>query len=312
MGDQTLDSWAVLSKAVELAKLGEDFVLATVVWRQGPSSGQHGSRAIVMASGEIHGWIGGACAEPVLLREAQRALADRKPRLLMLGESEQLGAIAEGITQIAISCQSDGALQIYLEPVQITPHLVVVGRSPMAHTLHDLAVSLDWRAEIIDGTDFSSADFDARSLVVIATQGHGDEELTEVAIAGKPAYVGLVASRRRGEAVLGYLADKGIAQDLLENVRVPAGLDLGHTNHREMAVAVLAQLVQLRAAGKIVTSSAMTTKLVVDPICGMTVNADRTSQAVEFNGVTYFFCCSGCRDTFAKDPIAHVSKEARC
>ena len=312
MGDQTLDSWAVLSKAVELAKLGEDFVLATVVWRQGPSSGQHGSRAIVMASGEIHGWIGGACAEPVLLREAQRALADRKPRLLMLGESEQLGAIAEGITQIAISCQSDGALQIYLEPVQITPHLVVVGRSPMAHTLHDLAVSLDWRAEIIDGTDFSSADFDARSLVVIATQGHGDEELTEVAIAGKPAYVGLVASRRRGEAVLGYLADKGIAQDLLENVRVPAGLDLGHTNHREMAVAVLAQLVQLRAAGKIVTSSAMTTKLAVDPICGMTVNADRTSQAVEFNGVTYFFCCSGCRDTFAKDPIAHVSKEARC
>jgi xanthine dehydrogenase accessory factor len=312
MGDQTLDSWAVLSKAVELAKLGEDFVLATVVWRQGPSSGQHGSRAIVMASGEIHGWIGGACAEPVLLREAQRALADRKPRLLMLGESEQLGAIAEGITQIAISCQSDGALQIYLEPVQITPHLVVVGRSPMAHTLHDLAVSLDWRAEIIDGTDFSSADFDARSLVVIATQGHGDEELTEVAIAGKPAYVGLVASRRRGEAVLGYLADKGIAQDLLENVRVPAGLDLGHTNHREMAVAVLAQLVQLRAAGKIVTSSAMTTKLAVDPICGMTVNADRTSQVVEFNGVTYFFCCSGCRDTFAKDPIAHVSKEARC
>jgi xanthine dehydrogenase accessory factor len=312
MGDQTLDSWAVLSKAVELAKLGEDFVLATVVWRQGPSSGQHGSRAIVMASGEIHGWIGGACAEPVLLREAQRALADRKPRLLMLGESEQLGVIAEGITQIAISCQSDGALQIYLEPVQITPHLVVVGRSPMAHTLHDLAVSLDWRAEIIDGTDFSSADFDARSLVVIATQGHGDEELTEVAIAGKPAYVGLVASRRRGEAVLGYLADKGIAQDLLENVRVPAGLDLGHTNHREMAVAVLAQLVQLRAAGKIVTSSAMMTKLVVDPICGMTVNADRTSQAVEFNGVTYFFCCSGCRDTFAKDPIAHVSKEARC
>ena len=312
MGDQTLDSWAVLSKAVELAKLGEDFVLATVVWRQGPSSGQHGSSAIVMASGEIHGWIGGACAEPVLLREAQRALADRKPRLLMLGESEQLGAIAEGITQIAISCQSDGALQIYLEPVQITPHLVVVGRSPMAHTLHDLAVSLDWRAEIIDGTDFSSADFDARSLVVIATQGHGDEELTEVAIAGKPAYVGLVASRRRGEAVLGYLADKGIAQDLLENVRVPAGLDLGHTNHREMAVAVLAQLVQLRAAGKIVTSSAMTTKLVDDPICGMTVNADRTSQVVEFNGVTYFFCCSGCRDTFAKDPIAHVSKEARC
>lgn len=79
-----------------------------------------------------------------------------------------------------------------------------------------------------------------------------------------------------------------------------------------MAVAVLAQLVQLRAAGKLVASTAMTTKLVVDPICGMTVNADRTSQVVEFNGVTYFFCCSGCRDTFAKDPIAHVSKEARC
>ncbi|MHB1090034.1 MAG: XdhC family protein [Ilumatobacteraceae bacterium] len=321
MNDRSLDGWGVVEKAVELARRGEDFVLATVVWRQGPSSGQHGSRAIVTASGELHGWIGGACAEPVLIREATRALADRQPRLLLLGMPEQLGEVPEGMTHIAISCQSEGALQIYIEPVQGAPHLVVVGRSPMAQTLCQLAKDLDWRAEVIDGSEFSVADIDARAIVVVATQGHGDEEVMEQVIAGGPAYVGLVASRRRGEAVLGYLADRGVSQRVLERVRVPAGLDLGHTTHREVAVAVLAELVQLRAAGAFAPNHAteVTTHPIasdssqaIDPVCGMTVAADRTSRPFEYNGVNYFFCCPGCRDAFAKDPIAHLSKEAKC
>ena len=92
-------------------------------------------------------------------------------------------------------------------------------------------------------------DLDERSIVVVATQGHGDEEAVELAASARPAFVGLVASRKRGEAVLGYLADRGVPQHLLDRVRIPVGLDLGHTSHREIAVAVLAELVQLRAAG---------------------------------------------------------------
>ena len=133
-----------------------------MVWRQGPSSGQQGSRALVTAAGEIRGWIGGACAEPVVIREAQRAIVDGEPRLLLLGTPEQFGHVPDGMTVIPIACQSEGAMEVYIEPVVSTPHLVVIGRSPMTHTLCDLARVLGWRADLLDGADFSAAELDPR------------------------------------------------------------------------------------------------------------------------------------------------------
>ena len=215
--------------------------LATVVWRQGPSSGKQGSRAIITADGDVLGWIGGACAEPAVIREAQRVIRDHEPRLLLLGTTDQFGeAIPDGMRVVPISCQSEGALEVYLEPVVPTTQLVVVGRSPMAHTLAELAGALGWQCDVHDGADFEDIALSPRSIVVVATQGHGDEEAVEHAISARPAFVGLVASARRGEAVLGYLADRGVDQSSLDRVRVPVGLDLGHTSHREIAVSILA------------------------------------------------------------------------
>jgi len=246
-----MDGWNLMEHAAELARRGEAFALATVVWRHGPSSGKEGCRAIITADGELHGWIGGACAEPVVIREARQVLATGTPRLLLLGEPEQFGtAVPDGMAVVPISCQSEGALEVYVEPVEPAPHLVVVGRSPMAHTLRDLATVLDWRVDLVDGPAFTSADANARSIVVVATQGHHDEEALEQAIAARPAYLALVGSRRRGEAVLGYLADRGVPAEQLGRVHVPAGLDLGRTSHREMAVAILADLVRRRARGE--------------------------------------------------------------
>jgi xanthine dehydrogenase accessory factor len=319
MSGEALEGWDVIERAGELAGRGEEFALATVVWRQGPSSGQQGSRAIITATGQLYGWIGGACAEPVVVREAQQVIKDGKPRLLLLGTPEQFGAaVPDGIRVIPISCQSEGAMEVYVEPVLPTPRLVIVGRSPMANTLADLARALGWRTELLDGPDFSAADVDARSIVVVATQGHGDEEAVEQAVAGYPAYLGLVASRRRGESLLGYLADRGIPQHLLDRVRVPIGLDLGHTSHREIAVAILAELVKLRASGALVPDhssereDAAVPAQATDPVCGMTVSADRSSRPFEHDGVTYYFCCAGCRSTFEKDPPAFIPKEVRC
>jgi xanthine dehydrogenase accessory factor len=244
-----MDGWNVVEQAAELARRGEAFALATVVWRHGPSSGKEGCRAIITADGELHGWIGGACAEPVVIREARQVLAHGMPRLLLLGEPEQFGtAVPDGMAVVPISCQSEGSLEVYIEPVEPVPHLVVVGRSPMAHTLRDLAAVLGWRAELLD--EITSADANHRSIVVVATQGHHDEEALEQAIAARPVYVALVGSRRRGETVLGYLADRGLPAEQLERVHVPAGLDLGRTSHREMAVAILADLVRRRANGE--------------------------------------------------------------
>jgi xanthine dehydrogenase accessory factor len=328
--------WGVLEQAGELTRRGEAFALATVVWRQGPSSSQQGSRAIITASGELRGWIGGACAEPAVIREAREVIAGGTPRLLLLGSTEfsgtgRMGAeVPEGVSVVPIACQSEGALEVYIEPVLPTPHLVIVGRSPMAHTLADLARALGWRAALIDGPDFSAADADERSLVVVATQGHGDEDAVAEAVAARPAYLGMVGSRRRGAAVLGYLADRGVPADQLDRVRVPVGLDLGKTTHQEIAVAILAELVQLRASGALggesPTGSAAAggsegsspradtarTASAVDPVCGMTVTAGRSGRPLGHEGVTYHFCSAGCRSAFEKDPGAYLKRDTRC
>jgi xanthine dehydrogenase accessory factor len=323
-----MQSWDLMEEAGELTRRGQPFALATVVWRQGPSSGQQGSRAIITAAGELHGWIGGACAEPVVIREAQQVITEGVPRLLLLGTPDQFGAaVPDGMTVVPIACQSEGALEVYIEPVLSAPHLVIVGRSPMVATLADLSRALGWRTTVLDRGAFSAADADESSMVVVATQGHGDEDAVEQAVAAHPAYLGLVGSAKRGGAVLGYLADRGVPQDQLDRVRVPAGLDLGRTSHREIAVAILAELVQLRAsgavqagavatgtgtqAGAVASGSTATPAEATDLVCGMTVSADPSSYPVEHEGVTYYFCCAGCRRSFQENPAAYL-KESRC
>jgi xanthine dehydrogenase accessory factor len=337
-----MDSWDVLEQAAELARDGEPFALATVVWRQGPSSSQQGSRAIITAAGELRGWIGGACAEPVVIREARQVIASGQARLLLLGSPGQFGAaVPDGMTVVPISCQSEGALEVYIEPVIPAPSLVVVGRSPMARTLAELARAVGWRADLIAGEDFTSGDASGRCMVVVATQGHGDEEIVEQAVAARPAYLGLVGSRKRGAAVLGYLADRGIPRDQLDKVKVPAGLDLGSTTHQEIAVAILAELVQARASGALAAAALATPAGrgaaagpppgsnagghahrhpelaavpagATDPVCGMTVDAGPGSHPLEHDGMTYYFCRAGCRREFERDPGAYARKESRC
>jgi xanthine dehydrogenase accessory factor len=322
-----MEGMDVLAEMGELTRRGQAFAVATVVWRQSPSSSQPGARAIITAEGELHGWIGGACAEPAVIREAQQVIAEGTARLLLLGTPEQFGAsVPDGVTVIPISCQSEGALEVYIEPVLSAPHLVIVGSSPMARTLASLAGTLGWRADLVRGPDFEAAGADERSMIVVATQGHGDEEVLERAAAVRPAYLGLVASRRRGTAVLGYLADRGVPKDELDRVRVPAGLDLGKTTHQEIAVAILAELVQLRASGTLrarvpagkarpagrTASEPERPARAIDPVCAMTVAATAAGPPLEHDGVDYYFCSAGCRRAFEKDPGAYLERETRC
>ena len=255
-------------------------------------------------------------AEPVVIREAHRVMEEGTARLLLLGTPEQFGAaVPDGMTVIPISCQSEGALEVYIEPVLPVPHLVIVGDSPMTRTLASLAGALGWRTDLIRGPDFTPEAADARSMIVVATQGHDDEDVLERAVAVRPAYLGLVGSRRRGATVLGYLADRGVPRDQLDRVRVPAGLDLGPTTHQEIAVAILAELVQLRASGALAgpyeRRPATESALVTDPVCGMAVSAD-SSRPVRYEGTDYYFCCAGCRQAFEQDPDAYLKRETRC
>jgi xanthine dehydrogenase accessory factor len=221
------------------------------------------------------------------------------------------------MTVVPISCQSEGALEVYIEPIVPAPRLVIVGRSPMTQALAGMAGSLGWNVSVVAGEEFSAADADERSMVVVATQGHGDEEVIEQAVAAQPAYLGLVGSRRRGAAILGYLCERGIPERQLDRVRVPAGLDLGRITHQEIAVAILAELVQLRASGTLTPGppaavAARPPAQAVDPMCGMTVTAGPAGHPAAHGGETYYFCSTRCRREFVKDPAAYTKKESRC
>ncbi|MGH3818282.1 MAG: XdhC family protein [Pseudonocardiaceae bacterium] len=330
-----MDGWDVLEHARELSQRGEAFALATVVWRRGPSSGKEGCRAVITASGEVFGFIGGACAEPVVVRQARQILAEGVPRLVFLGTPDELEKVAvrENISYVPMSCQSEGALEIYIEPVEPKAHLVVVGRSPMVDALVQMAQVIGWRTVLVDPDggaaekhpaaecvvselDFKLAGVDERSLVVVATQGHHDEEAVEQALIAGPAYVGLVGSRPRAKSVFDYLESRGLSRETLDRVKVPAGLDLGKVSHREIAVGVLAELVQLRAAGELgkgVRPELPEREIVeaIDPVCGMTVEVTSARYKVEHDGTMYYFCCAGCVKAFEGNPAEFTASETK-
>jgi xanthine dehydrogenase accessory factor len=316
----------VLALAADLSRRGEPFALATVVWRRAPSSGKEGSTALITADRRVRGWLGGACAEPTVIRESLKALEEGTPRLLFLGPPEELAARGrDGVVTVPIACQSEGALEVYVEPVLPQPYLVVIGRSPAVGTLASTANALGWRTVVVDeggmaedypnvdrvftSLDLSEADVTERSVIVVATQGHYDEAALETALATPAAYVGLVASRRRAEAVLGYLRDRGVSDANLARVHAPAGLDLGKVAHEEIAIAILAELVQERAAGKLAAAEPadLETHEAIDPVCGMTVDVATAVYRSTFEDTTYYFCSAGCLSRFEEDPARFVA-----
>ena len=317
---------SVLAEAVELSEQRVPYVLATVVWRRGPSSGRQGSKAVVLADGTVRGWLGGACAEPSVVRHARECLETGQPALLFLGQPDEVdGRSQDGVRSIAMACESEGALEVYLEPHRPDPQLVVVGRSPAVDALAEMAIAAGWRATIIDDAgnpdehvrpeivrtklDLSDLSIDGATAVVVATQGHYDDLAIEAALASDAGYVGLVASDRRATTVLDHLRSRGTAAADLDRVHAPAGLDLGAVANAEIAVAVMADLVARRARGELVATGSGPAPLRVeatDPVCGMTVLVDDAKYHRVHEGTDYWFCAPGCLRAFTSDPQAFL------
>src|SRR5881296_2968452 len=130
----------LLGLAADLEQRGEPFVLATVVRCEAPTSAKPGAKALIRADGTVSGWVGGACSEPVVVREALNALRDGRPRLVGLyGEGGREPGRTEGILDYAMTCHSGGTLEIYVEPYLPAPLLVLVGHGPVVEVLATLA-----------------------------------------------------------------------------------------------------------------------------------------------------------------------------
>ena len=306
----TLD---VLTLAADLAGRRQPFVMATVVWRRAPSSGREGAKALVLADGAVRGWLGGACAEPTVVKEALDAMGDGRPRVMLLGPAgDREVRMREGVVAVPMACESEGAMEVHLEPFLPAPHLVVVGESPAVEALVTMAAALGWRASSVAlGSDgalpLDAEDVGPGSFVVVASQGHYDETALEAALATGAGYVGLVASRKRAATVFEYLRGRGVPDEVLVNVRAPAGMDLGPLEHREIAVAILAELVAVKASGGIASGIALhRPETATDPVCGMAVTVAGAAHVAEHGGTVYYFCAAGCRARFVGEPARFV------
>jgi xanthine dehydrogenase accessory factor len=312
-----------LSAADELLAQGEPFAVATVVRYEAPISGKPGNKAIIRADGKLIGWIGGGCSQAVVVKEALKALADGQPRLVRISPSS---SPEEGIVDYTMTCRSGGTLDIFIEPVLPKPHVLILGRSPVAQALAKLAKTIGYAVSVAasdaDREAFSNADsvhtnLDLSQLrllpqtfIVVSTQGEFDEEALEAALQTGSSYVAFVASKTKAAKTLAYLRDRGVPADRLVKVRAPAGIDIHASSPEEIAVSILAEIIQIRKA----TASApspqaglpMLTKTAADPICGMTVDAISAKYRSEYAGGSYCFCCAGCKQTFDKEPSKYI------
>ncbi|MCY3911471.1 MAG: XdhC family protein [bacterium] len=328
----------VLARAVELRAQRLPFVLASVIWRRAPSSGQQGSQAVILSDGTVRGWLGGACAEPTVIVEALACLDHGEPRLLCLGPTNgrdrdrspvpgQADDHSDGLRSIAMACDSEGAMEIYLEPNLPAPQVVVVGRSPAVDAIAAVATAIGWDAVIIDdggqpddherpeqvrtSLDLSSLAIDPATAMVVATQGHYDDLALAAALGTNAGYIGLVASAKRAQAMNDYLRTQGFGEDDLARISAPAGLDLGRIPNREIAAAIMADLVARRAEGHLASDTAAAPQdrpeEAVDPVCGMSVLVANARYHASYNGTDYYFCAPGCQQRFEADPAVFVS-----
>lgn len=266
----------------------EPFATATVVRAERPTSAKPGAKAIVTADGALHGWIGGSCAAPTVIRESLESLADGQPRLILIS-NEPLPP-RKGVRQIPMTCVSGGALEIYIEPVLPREQLVVFGTTPVARALASLGGSLNF----IVATSLDGVTVDERTHVVVATRGESDEEAVIEALRTHAPYVALVASRKRGDAVRAAAMAAGIPKPRAMGLHVPAGLDIGARTDEEIALSILAEIVRDRPTA----AAAPEVAEAIDPMCGMTVAIMPHALSAIHEGTTYYFCAQSCRRRF--------------
>jgi len=275
-------------------------VLATVVRCEPPTSAKPGDKAVITADGRLRGWIGGSCSEPVVRREALRALAEGTPRLVKIVPALEAGASRRrGELTLATTCPSGGALDVFIEPQLPKPLLVVFGESPAAETLARLGELTGFRSRTVSQAELARLAVPvADAWAVVATMGHYDEDALEAALAFPDLDVALVASRRRTAAVTEALRARGLPEAALARVRAPAGRLRG-ASQEEIALLALAEVVaQRRRRGLPSMVPETAAVFATDPVCGMAVEVKPGAITVERDGVTNYFCCEGCRTQF--------------
>jgi xanthine dehydrogenase accessory factor len=339
-------------KIATLRRSGQPFAVATVVARRPPVSAHLGDQAIVYADGRMEGFVGGACSREIVRKQALASLRARHACLVSIRpDAAAAGASDPEHVVVPMTCVSEGAVDVYVEPFVQARRLVVVGSTPVADALTRTARTLDYDVvRVVAAGEQRDLDAGAGALgfavapldsleatlrqgadvaAVVASQGHYDEEALETILTCGASYVGLVASRKRGATVRAFLEERGVAG--LDRLRIPAGLDLGARTPPEVALSILAEIVQARPSqavtrtdvesqtevrqgsspspGSAAASPEGLPGVAIDPVCQMEVTIATARHSAEVGGTMYYFCCPHCRARFLKDPASYI--EAR-
>lgn len=334
----------------EFIEQNTPFAMAIVVRAEKPTSGKPGDKAVVTADGAMIGWIGGSCSQPTVIREALKALKEGQSRLIRLSPDPGKLTPREGLIDFPMTCFSGGTLEIYIEPHFPQPRLLVVGNLPVARTLVSLGKVMNYDVIVVDPDSKASPQADGvpivtalaeikeqvrpNTYVVVATHGNYDEVALEEVLRASPRYVGLVASHKRFQAVLDYLRVQGVAEARLERIKAPAGLDIQAQRGDEIAVSILAEIVQQShnvppaddeaapqhehkhetesaipiTAVPVVTeaNTELDSGIAYDLVCGMEVAIASARYTYDYEGKTYYFCAPGCKLAFRRNPEEYL------
>lgn len=319
-----------LEKTQELSRKNEPFALAVVVRREEPSSGKVGDKAVINKFGEIIGWVGGGCVRAIIIKEAEDAMKTGQARLVRIGKNT--GTVnAKGTIEYKMTCQSEGTVEVFIEPVLPAPHLVVVGKSAIARALVKMAktagyritaMANDARPDTFEGPDqlitqlsFAQVKTDPSTSIVVATQGEQDEKALEMALQQQYAYLGFVASQKKKTSVMAYLADAGLDATRINAIESPAGIDIKAKRPEEVAISILAAMILRRntlpadfSFTKFDETRAEAGKpaFYINPVCGVPVDINNPKHVVDYHGEKVYFCCDGCHTKFIAEPDRYM------
>lgn len=293
------------ARVAELTAARVPFVHATVVRAQEPTSARPGDDAVILGDGTIEGFVGGHCAEGSVRSAALGALADGKTLLLrVLPEGEEPFPESPSARVVVNPCLSGGALEIFLEPLLPAPLLLAIGNTPITNALLSMAGPLGFVGE--QGEPGQRPD--GATAVVVASHGSGEPESIRSALDADVPFIGLVASRIRGAAVLDEM---GLTDVERARVRTPVGLDIGARTAEEIALSIMAEAIRaVRVDGIRATTPAPVAPpvQVIDPVCGMTVVVDADTPYLRDADGDHWFCSTGCRDRYAAAHPAEIGQ----
>ncbi len=318
-----------LQKLTELRQANVPFAIATVVRREAPSSGKTGDRALIEQNGNLWGWIGGGCTKGIMLKEAREAIMQGAPRLVRVSPGAEEKA-SEGIVDYKMTCHSGGSVDVYIEPIMPKPHLIIMGKTAIAQALARMANVLDYKVTVmamgVDAELFPTADeikiafnlnkvpLSAQRYVVVATQGEQDEMAMKAALKDNNGYVAFVGSHKKREAVFEYLRTSGVAEDELQKVKSPAGIDIQAKTPAEVAVSILAEIIQFAHSKPIVEAfepiaNDPESKFYTNPVCGIPVDKTSPKHIIAYKGENVYFCCDGCKIKFEAEPEKYMTPQ---